>query len=304
MGNFDKMKKAYEASSKILEKRMEKERPQDLEILKKVKDSSIIIVAGIYDKIELVLDLIKIPYILIQPYAVDQLDMKTDQILIINCPGNISDAGLDKVKEFVKKGGFLFTTDWALLNVLEKVFTEYVRYNKVPTRDDCVAVEVVDKSNKFLEGLFKADEKPIWWLETSSYPIEILAKDKVKVLVTSKEMQKKYREAPIVITFNYGDGGTVLHMTSHYYLQRAETRTKRHAESAKDYAIKEMGLSEKEADMEELKGVNLGEAEAAYSSAQFISNVIVEQQKKVMEKEKVKKLKKVESEKESKNDKK
>ena len=36
MGDFKKMKKAYKASSKILEKRMAKERPMDLEILKKV----------------------------------------------------------------------------------------------------------------------------------------------------------------------------------------------------------------------------------------------------------------------------
>ncbi|HEY0089643.1 MAG TPA: hypothetical protein VGB37_12415, partial [Candidatus Lokiarchaeia archaeon] len=114
MGDYDKMKKAYQASSKILEKRMEKERPLDLEILKKVKNSSIIIIAGSYDKIEIVLDLIKIPYVLIQPQDIDHIDLITDQILIVNCPGNISDDGLNKIKEFVQKGGFLFTTDWAL----------------------------------------------------------------------------------------------------------------------------------------------------------------------------------------------
>ena len=36
-------------------------------------------------------------------------------------------------------------------------------------------------------------------------------------------------------TFKHGDDGTVLHMTSHYYLQRAELRTKRHKMSASDY---------------------------------------------------------------------
>ncbi|KKK84740.1 hypothetical protein LCGC14_2780290 [marine sediment metagenome] len=37
MGDFKKMQKAYGASAKIMEKKMEKERPLDLEILKKVK---------------------------------------------------------------------------------------------------------------------------------------------------------------------------------------------------------------------------------------------------------------------------
>lgn len=42
-----------------------------------------------------------------------------------------------------------------------------------------------------------------------------------------------------------------------------------------------MGFSDVESDMEELEDVSLGEAESAYSTTQFISNVIVEQQKKI-----------------------
>ncbi|KKK42926.1 hypothetical protein LCGC14_1222970 [marine sediment metagenome] len=289
------MEQAYKASSKILKKRMEKERPADLEILEKVKESTIIIVIGSYDRVETVLEMIKVPYVLIQTDEVDQIELKPDQILIVNCPGNISDDGLSKIKNFVKKGGFLFTTDWALLNILEKVFISetgvpFVKYNQTPSGDDCVAVQVVDKSNKFLEGLFKADEDPIWWLESSSYPIMINDKQRVKVLVTSKEMEEKYGEAPIVITFDYGDGGTILHMTSHYYLQRAELRTERHKMSAKEYVKSEMAFSDSEAEEmgDDLEGLSLGEAESAYSTTQFISNVIVEQQKKVMKRKKKK----------------
>lgn len=284
MGDFKKMSKAYQASSKILEKRMEKERPQDLEILKKVSDTAIVIVRGSYDKIELVLDLIKIPYVLIDPYQVSEIKLKPDQILIINCPGSgIAPEGLDKIKEFVKRGGFLFTTDWALLHILEPLFPDYVKYNQKPTGDDCVSVQVVDKSNKFLEGLFNDQIDPIWWLESSSYPIQIINEKAVKILVTSKEMKKKYGEPPIVITFDFGDGGTILHMTSHYYLQRTELRSQRHQKSAADYVISEMAFSKEDIrDMkEDLEGVNLAEAESAYSTTQFISNVIVEQQKKV-----------------------
>ncbi len=287
MGDFKQMEQAYKASSKIMEKRMAKERPMDLEILRKVKESSIIIVSGAYDKIELVLDMIKVPYILIQPYEVSQVELNPNQILIINCPGNVDDDALLKIKEFVKKGGFLFTTDWALLNILEKLFPRYLKYNNRPTADDCIRVKVLDKSNKFLEGLFNEAADPIWWLESSSYPIQILDKSQVKLLIVSNEMQEKYGEPPIVITFNYGDG-SVLHMTSHYYLQRAELRTQRHKMSAKEYVMKEVGFSEDEAEMKELEGLSLGEAESAYSTTQFISNVIVEQQKKIKKRKKEK----------------
>lgn len=153
MGNFDEMKDAYKISSKIMEKRMTRDRPLDFSILREVRKSSIVIVAGSYDRVEMVLDLINVPYVLIKPYEFHQIDLRPDQILIINCPGNINQ-GLDKIEKFVREGGFLFTTDWALLNILEKVFPGYVRYNQKPTRDDCVAVQVVDKKNSFLEGLF------------------------------------------------------------------------------------------------------------------------------------------------------
>jgi len=289
--DYEKMKKAYEASSKIMQKRMEKERPEDLDILKKVKDSSIIIIAGSYDKVELVLDLINVPYVLINAYELEQIELNPDQMLIVNCPGSdISSQSLRKIKTYVGEGGFLFTTDWALLHVLEKIFPDYVKYNQRPTGDDCVGVEIVSKDNKFLEGLFESDSDPIWWLESSSYPITILDKEKVKVLVKSKEMENKYGEGPIVILFDYGEG-IVLHMTSHYYLQRAELRTKRHQKSAKDYVMSEMAFSPKEAEELEndLKDLSLGEAESAYSTTQFISNVIVEQQKKVKLRKKEKK---------------
>jgi hypothetical protein len=282
LGDFKKMEQAYKASSKILEKRMAKERPKDFDILRKVKESSIIIVSGSYDKIELVLEMIKVPFILIEPHEVSQIKLRPDQILIINCPGNVNEDALPKIKEFVNNGGFLFTTDWTLQTILEKIFPRYLKYNQRPTGDDCVRVEILDKSNKFLEGLFDEKSDPIWWLESSSYPIQILDKTQVKLLIVSKEMQEKYGEAPIVITFDYGEG-TVLHMTSHYYLQRAELRTKRHKMTAKEYVQSEMAFSDAEAEEieKDLEGLSLGEAESAYSTTQFISNVIVEQQKKI-----------------------
>lgn len=102
------------------------------------------------------------------------------------------------------------------------------------------------------------------------------------MLIASREMKKKYGQDPIVISFDYGKG-TILHMTSHYYLQRAELRSQRHKSSAKDYAVGEMGLTEEETSdfKDELEKVSLGEAESAYSTTQFISNVIIEQQKRV-----------------------
>ncbi|MHA1340462.1 MAG: hypothetical protein ACTSRZ_09565 [Promethearchaeota archaeon] len=281
MGDFAKMKKAYNASKSILQAKMKKEREEDFKKLKEISDNEILIVKGSYDRIEDVFDILEIPYGLIMPYELDQINLRPTQTLIINCPGSgISSEVLNKIKKFVEKGGFLWSTDWVLLEVLEKIFPEYVKFNGVKTNDDVVRVEVVDKSHPYLKGLFEGEADPQWWLETSSYPITLLKKDKIKVLIQSREMKQKYGESPIVILFNYGKG-EVLHMTSHYYLQRTELRTKRHMKSAVDYAVEELNISEEEIDKEKLKDISLGEAEAAYSSTQFIVNAMVERKKKI-----------------------
>lgn len=73
------------------------------------------------------------------------------------------------------------------------------------------------------------DASPVWWLECSSYPIEIINKGKVKVLVRSNELKRKYQHDPVIIMFEWGKG-VVYHMISHFYLQRSETRTQKQGE--------------------------------------------------------------------------
>lgn len=70
------------------------------------------------------------------------------------------------------------------------------------------------------------DAAPVWWLEGSSYPIEVLDKKKVKVLVRSEELKRRYKHDPVIISFEWGKG-VVYHMISHFYLQRSETRTQK-----------------------------------------------------------------------------
>lgn len=75
------------------------------------------------------------------------------------------------------------------------------------------------------------DAAPVWWLEGSSYPIEILDKKKVKVLVRSEELKRRYKHDPVIISFEWGKG-VVYHMISHFYLQRSETRTQKQGNSS------------------------------------------------------------------------
>jgi len=92
-------------------------------------------------------------------------------------------------------------------------------------------------------------------------------------------MGRKYGEKPIAVTFNYGDG-KVIHMTSHFYLQRSDTRYERQTKSGTYYVNEELKLdtsSPASAKLnKDLEGLNLGEVENSYSNQQFIVNVIIE----------------------------
>ena len=78
------------------------------------------------------------------------------------------------------------------------------------------------------------DAAPVWWLEGSSYPIEVIDKEKVKVLVRSDELKRRYKHDPVIISFEWGKG-VVYHMISHFYLQRSEIRTQK--QGMKNYCL-------------------------------------------------------------------
>lgn len=252
----------------------------DLEFLEKVESSDIIIVKGSYDYIENVFELIGIPYTLIEPEQVRLIELKPEQIVFVNCPGQIDMTGVEKLVGFVKRGGYMITTDWALKNVLERGFPGIVEYNNQPTGDEVVRIEVKEWDNPIIKNTFNKEDDPLWWLEGSSYPIKIIDKEKVEILVVSKELGEKYGEDPVVVSFWFEEG-RIYHMISHFYLQKTETRSERHSQKASFYAA-EKGVtgSFSAEEINQMDTMNVGEMESAYTTQSFINELIIEKKKK------------------------
>ncbi len=274
-----RMRQANEVASEIVKKRMAKKRPRDLKLLRKAGAADIVVVRGGYDRVQDVLKALKVKHVVVPPRLVSRIPLMSTQTLMINCPGRLSKAATKKVNRFVKTGGFLVTTDWAL-TLLTRAFPGYVKRGKRNTKDDVVKVSIHDDDAPFLQNIKGMKENPRWWLEGSSYPIRILNKQKVKVLIDSKEMRKKYGHSPIAVSFRYDDG-KVLHMTSHFYLQQAKLRSS--AEKARGTAFaRSAGLDRQEVKALKKKGldkVKAGELNSAYSMQQVTANVVVSKQK-------------------------
>lgn len=210
---------AEKAAAKLLEAKMRSEDPSALQVLKAVQGRDIVVVQGSMDHIEQILQAANIRHTLITPDQVGSYDLRGDQILMVNCPGNMPAAGLRRVEKFVRAGGLLYTTDWALLNVIQKAFPKTIAHNGQSTGNEVTHVHVHAKHDDMMSNvLLRKDQDPQWWLEGGSYPIKILDRQRVEVLASSAEMGKKYGAAPVVVRFKWDDG-EVIHVVSHFYRQ-------------------------------------------------------------------------------------
>ncbi|MHA1202849.1 MAG: hypothetical protein ACTSQ4_10040, partial [Candidatus Heimdallarchaeaceae archaeon] len=127
---YNQMKNSYEVSSWYAKTKLREEEPEMAAALDEVEESNVIVVQGGYDNCEFVLRLADIPHVVINEHAAETVSYRPDQTVFINCPGDIRDKAIRKLVTFVREGGLLITTDWALQNVLEKGFPDKVKYNQ------------------------------------------------------------------------------------------------------------------------------------------------------------------------------
>ena len=283
------MDRAYAIADELIKDQLRDKAPEVLDAIESMDEADILVVEGVHDHIQQVLKVAGTRFALVDAPALSTAELRRDQVMFVNCGAKFDRKALSRIRTFVEDGGFIFTTDWALRDVLEKAFPGYVEYNNRPTGDEVVRVEIHAQDDPFLRTLIGPDDDPQWWLEGSSYPIRILNTEEVKVIISSKEIGTRYGESPVFVTFPVGEG-RVYHMISHFYLQRSETRTARHRKSASSY-MNEKGISPAMREKYEDMGVDdsmLATVESAYTSRSMLSQVMLrkkEQMRRMKEEE-------------------
>ena len=282
----EKMSKAYKVAQEMLKDRLKDVDESMAKEFDEINESDVVIVRGQYDFIEQVFSGIGLKHKTIDAENLGSIELNPEQIVFINCPGNVGKRGLRKLVTFVESGGFLFTTDWALKHIIEPGFPGYIKYNGRSTADEVVRVEILSEEDPFLKSLIGENDDPQWWLEGSSYPIQVLDRDKVEVLVKSKDIKQRYNDSAVFVSFDHGQG-KIYHMISHFYLQRAETRTERHKNKGSDYLTEKLVMDDMRASKYKTMGAddaNLAEVEAAYSSSSLMNKVLWDKKRRVKEK--------------------
>lgn len=271
------MQRAYRTAGRVLRNRLGATRPEDEAELRRIEPAEVVVVDGEYDRIGLVLEATRVPFLRLSPAQLPGADWERMQVLMINCPGKLPTAALDRIQPWVRAGGYLVTTDWALKYVVEPLFPGRVRHNGKTTTDCVVRVEGEAASqDPLLAGFLESGRDPLWWLEQASYPVEVLDTVRVRVLARSREVGEKWGTDAIVVTFDE-EAGTVLHLVSHLFLQRSDVREARDAAPAPTFLSAQFGLavSEAEAMLPDAGDMTAGELAGAFSTADLVSKVIL-----------------------------
>lgn len=276
----DSNRDAIASMGQLLKLKIEKDSPDDLLVLNSVVKDDVVIITGNYDRVEVVLDLAKIPYTLITPMQFARFELKPRQILMINCPGKLMPDTFPKIEKFVADGGHLFTTDWALINTLERAIPGFLKSSQLRTGDSVVSIEkAYTGESELLKHVFLPGGTPSWWV-FSSHPYKVHS-DAVRQLVSSKQLRTQFGLEAVASEFVYKKG-RVIHTATHFYQQRSIIVTREQARSGDEYVRNDMqiDISRLEADFAaRLKNIKAGQLEDTYSVIRFIANVIIARKK-------------------------
>jgi hypothetical protein len=196
--------------------------------LKGLRREDLLVVKGTFDKMELVLDELRLPYTLATPADVAADELERPRFVFWNCmdpetalPPRSRPAIVAHLRAFVQRGGYLFTTDWGVGNVVMLAFPgTLVTSGSQHTLPELI-LEVVPKAadHPLLEGVFPASGRVHWWLESASQDVMVVPGSDVEVLVEGPALAAQQRSPIVAATFRYGRG-RVLHVMGHYYQQK------------------------------------------------------------------------------------
>lgn len=174
----------------------------------------VIEIKGQWDKADHTLKNLGIPHTTIGAGQLNNIGLARTKVLVVNCAGTLDRNALQGIRDFVVRGGYLLTTDWALDNMLKQTFPGFVEWNKGKSKGNVVDAHVVLPEREFFQGTVS---NASWKLDEESQTVRVLKPDVVKVLAVSRDLAPldPDRQGILAVAFSFGKG-KVLHMVGHF----------------------------------------------------------------------------------------
>lgn len=273
---------AVTSAGHLLRLKIEADSKPDLAVLDSVKKEDIVVVRGMYDQVEKVLETAKIPCTVVGTKDLETIELSPKQVLMVNCPGSVPKGAVAKIKKFLDDGGYVFTTDWAIEGTVHKVSPGYIALVPVLSEDVLPVHKCGTSENELTKFIHTDDGSPAWWCEIGFYLIKILKPEAVSVLIESKKMKKRYRYGAMTVEFAVGKG-KVIHTVTHFYQKKTSLAdSKFNKIDAYAYVTDHLKIDGKRLETafaDKLKKMKGGEIENTYSIMRFIANVIIARKK-------------------------
>jgi hypothetical protein len=236
-GAMSDMQKAYTLAALAVRQRFSEQHPADLKSLDSIQAGEVVAYTGSFDQVQEVLKCLRVP-VEVDPKPAGL--RSAAKIAFLNCSSGYQAQRLNLLAEQVSAGLWLVSSDWALPQI-GRVFPNTVRYTGKPTGDEVVSVEPAMESLWSEVVVLGAD--PQWWIEGSSYPIEVLDGTRVRVEAASHDLLVRH-QAPVVAVDFAWERGRVFHIISHFWHKRSRTPAARYQGPGVDFLRAGMRLSE------------------------------------------------------------
>jgi len=206
------------------------------QVLRGVRSEDLVVVSNgrAFDHLENVLEGVSIPYVRVTVAAfAAEVDLARTRVVLWNCGPPIDDAATRarvgrRIAAFVDAGGFLWTTDWGLRDVVVSAFpgrlaTSDDRLSTLPELMVDVRPVAGAEADPLLEGVIPPAGPCRWWLEAASAEVRVLDTRGVRVLLEAPQLATAaYRKSPVIAATFAAGRGRVLHVMGHAWQEKAD----------------------------------------------------------------------------------
>ncbi len=208
--------------------RMRNRRPDDFTAIEGLEPADIVVVKGIYDEVEQVLEALDLPYTLVERAEFNDFDLDPRAVLIFNCDSGETPINGELVKAFVAAGGYLFTSDWELQNVITPAFGSTLTMAGATDEHEFPIVPGEHTHHHpLLTDVFPTNPFDLknftWHIDGASYTLRL--SKSCETLVWSDDLATTYGGfGSVAVYFPFparatGRRGAVLHVLSHFQKQ-------------------------------------------------------------------------------------
>lgn len=195
------------------------------------------------DHIEQLLEELKIGYRATEQGKVLEAGMHPEAIFVSNCTGELAPTDLKPLTWFVRTGGSLFGSCWALSETIGRIEPNVMQ--KAQTKDevlDDVRALPVRGESPLLTGVFPPSVVPIYHLE-GAHLIQVLDQERCEVLIDSPDAAERWGCGNLAAWFFCGHG-VLFDSANHFDLQGLEKAADLKTDKDRQaYAVDHMGLS-------------------------------------------------------------